>query len=159
IRVAHSFFGADHGYPYLYYERPAETLHPLADLGRGSSAGGVVYLETALPDEYRGNVFFCEWGRAVMRYQPERSGSTFAPLEQIVFAQGAPDDPYGFKPTDVIVDGDGGLVVADWGDGQRPKRGRGRIYRITSRQPAPHEPVDRPPGQSVDQMIAMLDSN
>src|SRR5436309_10787772 len=36
IRVCHSFFGADHGYPYLYYERPQETLTPLADLGLGS---------------------------------------------------------------------------------------------------------------------------
>ena len=49
IRVCHSFFGADHGYPYLYYERPDEALPPLADLGLGSSAGGVCYLETAVP--------------------------------------------------------------------------------------------------------------
>ena len=49
IRVCHSFFGADHGYPYLYDERPDEALPPLADLGRGSSAGGVCYLETAVP--------------------------------------------------------------------------------------------------------------
>ena len=40
IRVCHSFFAADHGYPYLYYERPDEAMRPLADLGRGSSAGG-----------------------------------------------------------------------------------------------------------------------
>jgi putative membrane-bound dehydrogenase-like protein len=131
VRVAHSFFGADHGYPYLYHERPAEALHPLADLGRGSSGGGACYLEAAFPPEFRGNLFFCEWGRAVMRYGPRSSGSTFAPLEQIEFASGAADDPYGFKPTDLIVDSAGGVVVADWGDGQRPKRGRGRIYRIT----------------------------
>ena len=49
IRVCHSFFGADHGYPYLYEERPDEALPPLADLGLGSSAGGVCYLETAVP--------------------------------------------------------------------------------------------------------------
>ena len=41
IRVCHSFFGADHGYPYLYAERPDEALPPLADLGLGSSAGGL----------------------------------------------------------------------------------------------------------------------
>ena len=33
IRVCHSFHGADHGYPYLYYERPSEAMPPLADLG------------------------------------------------------------------------------------------------------------------------------
>jgi putative heme-binding domain-containing protein len=131
IRVCHSFFGADHGYPYLYEERPSEALPPLADLGLGSSAGGVCYLETAFPKDYRGNLFFCEWGRAVMRYQPKQQGSSFAPLKEITFAAGAANDPYGFRPTDLVVGQDGALFVSDWADGQRPKRGRGRIYRIT----------------------------
>ena len=96
IRVCHSFFGADHGYPYLYYERPDEALPPLADLGLGSSAGGVCYLETQFPPEYRGNLFFCEWGRAVVRYRPARAGSGFGPLKEIEFASGAANDPYGF---------------------------------------------------------------
>src|SRR5262245_43837102 len=76
IRVCHSFFGADHGYPYLYYEHPDEALRPLADLGLGSSAGAVCYLETQFPPEYRGNLFFCEWGRAVVRYPLKRSGAS-----------------------------------------------------------------------------------
>ncbi|HYT92101.1 MAG TPA: PVC-type heme-binding CxxCH protein, partial [Gemmataceae bacterium] len=103
VRVCHSFFGADHGYPYLYWERPDEALPPLADLGLGSSAGGVCYLERQFPPEYRRNLFFCEWGRSVVRYQPERRGSSFPPLKEIEFASGAPNDPYGFKPTDLVV--------------------------------------------------------
>jgi hypothetical protein len=130
IRVCHSFFGADHGYPYLYYERPDEALPPLADLGLGSSAGGVCYLESQFPDEYRGNLFFCEWGRSVVRYRLERADVGFAPVREIEFAAGADQDPYGFKPTDLVVAQDGSLLVSDWADGQRPKRGRGRIYRI-----------------------------
>ena len=130
IRVCHSFFGADHGYPYLYYEHPDEALPPLADLGLGSSAGGVCYLETAFPAEYRGNLFFCEWGRSIVRYPLTRAGSAFGPVKEIEFAAGAETDPYGFKPTDVVVGRDGALFVSDWADGQRPKRGRGRIYRI-----------------------------
>jgi putative heme-binding domain-containing protein len=51
-------------------------------------------------------------------------------MKEAQFAAGAANDPYGFKPTDVIVDRDGSLLVGDWADGQRPKRGRGRIYRI-----------------------------
>jgi putative heme-binding domain-containing protein len=131
IRVCHSFHGADHGYPYGYYEHPEETLPPLADLGRGSSAGGVCYLETAFPPEFRGNLFFCEWGRSIVRYERQRLGSSFAPMKEMAFATGAATDPYGFKPTDVIVDRDGSLLVSDWGDDQRPKRGRGRLYRIS----------------------------
>jgi putative membrane-bound dehydrogenase-like protein len=151
IRVCHSFFGADHGYPYLYYERPDEALPPLADLGLGSSAGGVCYLETQFPPEYRGNLFFCEWGKSVVRYMPKREGSGFGQLKEIEFATGADDDPYGFKPTDLVVDRDGSLFVSDWADGQRPKRGRGRIYRITYEKEGPRkeEPKDA---------IARLDS-
>jgi putative membrane-bound dehydrogenase-like protein len=131
VRVCDSFFGADHGYPYLYYEHPQEALPPLADLGRGSSAGGVCYLERQFPPAYHCNLLFCEWGRSVVRYQPRRAGSGFAPLKEIEFASGAANDPYGFKPTDLVVDRDGALFVSDWADDQRPKRGRGRIYRIT----------------------------
>jgi glucose/arabinose dehydrogenase len=130
IRVCFSFFGADHGYPYLYYEHPEEAMPPLADLGLGSSAGGLCYLETQFPEEYRGNLFFCEWGRSIVRYPLARSGSTFAPVQEIEFAAGADNDPYGFKPTDLVVERDGSLMIADWADGQRPKRGRGRIYRV-----------------------------
>src|SRR5262249_53484479 len=43
---------------------------------------------------------------------------------------GSANDPYGFKPTDLVVDRDGSLFISDWADGQRPKRGRGRIYHV-----------------------------
>jgi len=132
IRVCHCFFGSDHGYPYHYYERPEELMRPLADLGRGSSAGATSYLETAFPKEYRESLFFCEWGRAVVRYPKTRRHSSFAPMQELDFAAGADNDPYGFKPTDLVIDRDGSLLISDWCDGQRPKRGRGRIYRITA---------------------------
>jgi putative membrane-bound dehydrogenase-like protein len=140
LRVCHSFYGADHGYPYLYYERPNEAVVPLAELGRGSSAGGACYLETAFPSEFRGNLFFCEWGRAVVRCERTPSGSGFSPTKEVDFAAGAPNDPYGFHPTDVIVDRDGSLLISDWGDGQRPKRGRGRVYRISYTGANPLDP-------------------
>ncbi len=158
VRVAHSFFGADHGYPYLYAERPGEALAPLADLGRGSSGGGVCYLEDAFPPEFRGDLFFCEWGRAVMRYRPRRAGSGFAPLAQHVFATGAPGDPYGFKPTDLAIARDGALLVSDWCDGQRPKRGRGRIYRIAAAAKAKPAPLPDAPSTGLQATIARLDS-
>jgi putative heme-binding domain-containing protein len=150
IRVCHSFFGADHGYPYLYYERPAEALQPLADLGLGSSAGGACYLERHFPPEYRGSLFFCEWGKSLVRYPLNRSGSSFALPSEIEFAAGAQRDPYGFKPTDVVVQRDGTLMVSDYADGQRPQRGRGRIYHIvysgdatTETSPRPADPIAR----------------
>jgi putative membrane-bound dehydrogenase-like protein len=159
VRVYHSFFGADHGYPYHYAEHPDQALRPLAILGRGSAAGGLCYREEGFPSEYRGNLFFCEWGRSVVRYRLKRQGSSFAPVEQIEFASGAPDDPYGFRPTDVIVQRDGSLIVADWADDQQPKRGRGRIYRITAAG-QPQQPVaaSSRPDHGLEGDLARLDS-
>ncbi|MEX0642518.1 MAG: HEAT repeat domain-containing protein [Pirellulales bacterium] len=152
IRVCHSFFGADHGYPYLYYVRPSEALRPLADLGLGSSAGGACYLERHFPAEYRGNLFFCEWGKSLVRYPLRRDGSSFASPKEIEFAAGADGDPYGFKPTDVVVQRDGTLMVSDYADGQRPKRGRGRIYHIA------HVGDTKTVPQLPSDPLAMLDS-
>src|SRR5262249_42343527 len=149
-----SFFGAEHGYPYLYAERPDEALPSLAILGRGSSAGGLCYLETGFPAAYRGDLFFCEWGRAVVHYRPERAGSTFAPLEQAEFASGGDGDLYGFKPTDLVAQRDGSLIVADWADGQQPKRGRGRIYRIAASESSRPRPV----GDGIEAEFIQLDS-
>jgi putative membrane-bound dehydrogenase-like protein len=163
IRVCHSFFGADHGYPYLYYERPEEALPPLADLGLGSSAGGVCYLEHQFPAEYSGNLFFCEWGRSVVRYPLRRSGAGFGPVKETDFAAGAATDPYGFKPTDLVVDRDGSLFVADWADGQRPRRGRGRIYNIRYVGQAGEKPTalanDRDEPADLDQLLVRLDAD
>ncbi len=163
VRVCHSFFGADHGYPYLYYERPDEAVPPLADLGLGSSAGGVCYLERQFPAEYRGNLFFCEWGRAVVRYRPERRGASFGPLKEIDFAAGAPNDPYGFKPTDLVVGRDGSLFIADWADGQRPRRGRGRIYQVRYLDKGGERPTPPAKGKEGtvgrDATLARLDSD
>ncbi|MBM3834067.1 MAG: c-type cytochrome [Verrucomicrobia bacterium] len=166
IRVCQSFFGADHGYPYHYYERPDEALAPLADLGLGSSAGGLCYLENAFPSEYHNNLFFCEWGRSVVRFPLQRVQSAFATAKELEFAAAAANDPYGFKPTDLVVERDGSLVAADWADGQRPKRGRGRIYRIrhvgsaeASAKENLTQPADLNPGATdLARAVAQLDS-
>jgi putative membrane-bound dehydrogenase-like protein len=156
IRVDHSFFGADHGYPYLYAERPDEALPSLTVLGRGSSAGALCYLEAGFPAEYRGDLFFCEWGRAVVRHRPGRAGSGFRLMEQEEFAAGGDGDPYGFKPTDLVAQRDGSLIVADWADGQRPRRGRGRVYRIAAAE-RPRRP--RPAGDGIEGEISGLESD
>ncbi|MSQ93196.1 MAG: c-type cytochrome [Gemmataceae bacterium] len=151
IRVCHSFFGADHGYPYHYEERKAEAMPPLGDFGLGSSAGGVCYLEMQFSPEYRGNLFFAEWGKSVVRYPLQRVGSGFAPVKELEFAAGDSKDTYPFKPTDIVVQRDGTMMVADYADGQRPKRGRGRIYHIQHVGQA-SEPVKNKPKSDLEKL-------
>ena len=158
IRWYHSFHGADHGYPYLCFERPKETQQPMADLGLGSSAGGAAYLETHFPKPWRNSLFFCEWGKSVVSYPLDTNGSSFATKPEAELAVGDDTDKYPFKPTDLIVDYDGTLLVSDWADGQRPKRGRGRIYRIHyGKRPAPPAPLPNPK-TPIAQLIALLNN-
>jgi putative heme-binding domain-containing protein len=91
----------------------------------------------------------------VVRYQPRPAGSGFGPVKEIEFAAGAENDPYGFKPTDLVVARDGALFVSDWADGQRPKRGRGRIYRITPNDPpkTPGKPATGLDSESYQERI------
>ena len=45
----------------------------------GSGAQGICYNEDGLPAEYRGNLFFCDWGlQAVFRFEIRKAGGTFA---------------------------------------------------------------------------------
>ena len=62
-----------------------------------------------------------------LRLQPTRA----LPVKELEFAVGDSKDTYPFKPTDIVVQRDGSLMVSDYADGQRPKRGRGRIYHIS----------------------------
>ncbi|MEO2046920.1 MAG: PVC-type heme-binding CxxCH protein [Pirellulales bacterium] len=161
IRVYHCFHGSDHGYPYLFLDRPHEAMLPLADLGRGSSAGVAAYLETSFPAPDRNSLFACEWGRAIVQYPRQTQGSSFAKMQEADFVTGAPDDPYGFHPTDITVDHDGSLLVSDWADGQRPKRGRGRIYRISypGTPPADNLTVNISESSKFEQLLQQLNSD
>ena len=51
-----------------------------------------------------------------------------------------------------MVDRDGSLLISDWADGQRPKRGRARIYRISY---ADAKPLLKP----AEKLLARLDSD
>src|SRR5262249_2894311 len=74
---------------------------------------------------------------------------------------GAANDPYGFKPTDLVVDYDGSLYVSDWADGQRPRRGRGRIYRIRydGKDAAKTLPAMDYEKAALDKLVEQLDSD
>jgi putative membrane-bound dehydrogenase-like protein len=156
IRVIHCFHGSDHGYPFLYDTRPGEAMPPLADLGLGTSAGCAFYLERQFPAEYRGNLFVAEWGRSIVRYPLSYVGGGFAPVTEFEFAAGDGKDTYPFKPTDTIVQRDGTLMVADYADGQRPKRGRGRIYHITYAGDESHRRKDETP--RAESLAAQIDA-
>ena len=139
---------------------PDEALRADApDLGRGSSAG----MASAIWRRHSCQNFveICSVANGAGR-SCGMSGMLLAadsPPRRRSISPRRRNRPYGFKPTDLIVDRDGSLLIADWGDGQRPKRGRGRIYRITSVHAKGDATIISKSDASLEERLHQLDSS
>ncbi|HEV8606988.1 MAG TPA: PVC-type heme-binding CxxCH protein [Tepidisphaeraceae bacterium] len=149
-RVTHMVDGGFYGYPYDY--RPVDTqvlakwreekgsrpgypytLWRMDEFGGGSPTGAVGYNEDALPEEYRGNLFHCEWGKGNLeRFVVERAGATYKIVkrEAQFLSRGSGGE---FRPVGICVTPDGmGFYVTDWNyGGWKAKLEAGRLIKIT----------------------------
>jgi putative membrane-bound dehydrogenase-like protein len=130
------------GVDYHCYSRPGADNswlageHPLAppcfELGRGASTQLLRYYEAGFPASYQGSLLGCNWGahgfngpnRAVLRFVPDERGN-------IVSQEGflACADPH-FRPSHILVDHDGSLLVCDWYGRDDESDLTGRIWRV-----------------------------
>lgn len=117
----------------VFGELPGK-MSPLNKTGRGAPAGLLIYNDTRLPENYRGQVFYPDALRQRIRaYRLEADGSSFAVTEEFEFLRS--DDPH-FRPCQMVTGPDGAIYVVDSctdlatgrlsGDGKH-----GRIFRIT----------------------------
>jgi putative heme-binding domain-containing protein len=136
-RVTHMVDGGFYGYPYDYKPQRPYTLWKMTDYGGGAPTGGCAYNEDALPDEYKGNLFVCDWVRGqVLRLIVKREGATYNVVSRVqndkldFLTQGETDH---FFPTGICVDADGkGFYVCDWGKGSwKHLFVIGRLYHVT----------------------------
>ena len=100
-----------------------DTIAPVAEVGRGSPTGVVVYRHTAFPERFQGGVFTLDWtfGR-ILFFPLEEDGGTFhSDWEEFVTSS----ETTPFAPTDVEVAPDGALIVSSGGRGLF-----GSVYRI-----------------------------
>ncbi|HZK80469.1 MAG TPA: HEAT repeat domain-containing protein, partial [Humisphaera sp.] len=151
-RYTHMVDGGYYGYPHDY--RPEDdnikdmewyaktkgtlpyrpwTLWRMDETGGGSAVGCVGYNEDALPEEYRGNSFNCEWGKGkVQRFHTVREGGTYKieKMEDILGGAGGAGD---FRPLGITVTPDGtGFYVADWQmGGWKTNAVKGRLFKLT----------------------------
>ena len=136
-RVTHMVDGGFYGYPYDYKPQRPYTLWKMTDFGGGAPTGACAYNEDALPDEYKGNLFMCDWVRGqVLRLKVERDGASYKFISRIqnnkldFLTKGETDH---FFPNGICVDADGkGFYVCDWGQGTwKHLFVIGRLYHVT----------------------------
>ena len=144
-RVTHMVDGGFYGYPFDYKPRRPYTLWSMADYGSGSPTGAIAYNEDALPPEYRGNLFLCEWGRKqLLRLRISRDGGTYKIDERVqvggldfLSETGKP-----FRPVGITLAPDGlSFYIADWNyAGWRAKNIAGRLLKISYTGPSQATP-------------------
>ena len=155
-RYTHMVDGGYYGYPFDYRPRASDTeavnkfrdgkgvkpwqpytLWRMEEYGGGSAVGGTAYNEDALPMEYRGNTFQCEWGKGQFeRFQVQREGGSFKVLKRDEFLKrnGGPE----LRPLGATVQSDGmGFYIADWNyGGWKNKADTGRLIKLTYTGPS-----------------------
>jgi putative membrane-bound dehydrogenase-like protein len=131
-RLTHMVDGGFYGYPYDYKPQRPYTLWMMQDFGGGAPTGGLCYNEDALPEEYRGNLFMCEWGKGqIDRFVVERSGGSYKIAKRDVMIKKGSKE---FRPVGIAVSADGmSLYIADWNYGgwSNKTQKAGRLVKAT----------------------------
>ncbi len=157
--LTHHIVGGHFGFPYQFLTAPYRALPIMAGFKDGAGAQGLCYNEDGLPADYRGNLFFCDWGaQTVTRFEIKKTGATHAVSRRsIIVSKGNCND---FHPMSLAVSADGAsLWVVDWAfdgwlaDGPRT----GRLFRLSSAAGTPINPAARPAGNDPVERINSLD--
>jgi putative membrane-bound dehydrogenase-like protein len=105
---------------------------PCFELGRGAHTQLIRYYGAGFPADYQGSLLLDNWGahgfnganRAVFRFVPDEHGNI---VKQEMFVSCT--DPH-FRPSHIIVDPDGNLLIADWYGRDDESDLTGRIWRV-----------------------------
>ena len=141
--LTHHIVGGHYGYPYEFLSAPHRALPIVAGQTGGAGAQGVCSNSGALPERFRGNLFFNDWGlQTIARYEVAPTGATFKLVRrEAIVEKGALSDfrPFGIAPT-----ADGlGFWITDWAHNGwlSPGPPVGRLFRLTYTGPDRPEPI------------------
>lgn len=164
-RLLHIVQGGDYGYRFRYGRK---GIHPFQSwngelpgtlpmvAGTAEAPSGIVATETdALPDDFRGQLWSTSWGDHIIeQFTLEPRGASFGAVRKIV-VRGGED----FRPVGIVLAPDGSLVVSDWVDKSYPVHGKGRLWRIRSKEAPKSTGPDLPTIARLanDKLVALLD--
>ena len=128
---------------------------PVTEMERGANTQVLCYLDSAYPERYWGKLFVANWGahgfasvnHKIDIYTPDARGNI---TDVSVFLDSA--DPM-FRPTQLLPDRDGNLLMLDWYGRDDENDLTGRIYRIVyTGDEKPRAPI----ASHVDGEVAQL---
>ena len=157
--LTHHIVGGHYGYPYEFLSAPHRALPIVAGQSGGAGAQGVCSNDDGLPDRFRGNLFFCDWGlQSVARYEVEPKGATFRLVRREPIVEKG--DLADFRPFSIAPTADGsGFWVVDWAYngwlGVGPPTGR--LFRLTYTGSDRKAGAPRTVGADLPALIAGLD--
>ena len=157
--LTHHIVGGHYGYPYQFLTSPRRALPIMGGQIGGSGAQGICYNEDGLPAEYRGNLFFCDWGlQTVLRFEIRKAGGTFTIVRRTPLV--TKGDVGDFRPFSLAVSADGAsLWLVDWAYNGwlDPKAKSGRLFRLSYSGSGAVQPAPRPSGQDPAARLKALD--
>jgi putative membrane-bound dehydrogenase-like protein len=147
-RLLHIVDGGDYGYRFRYGRKGTHpfqswngelpgTLPMVAGTGEAPS-GILAYESDNLPQEYVGKLFVTSWGDHVIEYfDVKPKGASFTATSKILVRGGE-----NFRPVGIVQAPDGSIIFSDWVDKSYPVHGKGRIWRLRSKQPPAGQPAN-----------------
>ncbi|MCM8529770.1 MAG: hypothetical protein NE330_01300 [Lentisphaeraceae bacterium] len=118
LRIHHQVAESDMGYPRLYQNFPDEHLQSLADYGGGSGMGCLWLDEPGFPKDINNKLYTCDWTSGkVFSFDMKQDDATYK-IEQKSFTELV-------RATDIDVDGQSNLYLADWQGGRFKFEGKG----------------------------------
>lgn len=126
LRVHHQVAESDMGYPRLYQNFPDEHLQSLADYGGGSGMGCLWLDEPGFPEGINDKLYTADWTSGkIFKFDMTQDDATYK-IEQKVLTDLV-------RATDIDVDGESNLYLADWQGGRFKFEGKGvpvsRIFK------------------------------
>ena len=136
-RVDHVIAGGEFGWRSGWAKWPdyyPDSLPPIADTGRGSPAGLVVYEHGQFPALYHDTLFSCDWSEGrILAIHLQPDGASYV-TETEEFLSGRP-----LNAVDIEVGPDGGLYVITGGRGTKTFLYRISYHGVGTRVPVAHD--------------------
>ena len=146
-----SIYGGSGNHPFQGWDGSLPGTLPYIS-GTGEAPSGLIDLRRSnFPTDYRDSVLATIWNEnSIECFRLDRSKPTIQCVEKSVLLKGGKN----FRPVAMDCDSRGNLYVTDWMLVDYPNHGRGRIWRVSNRQPdedaiQPHKIIEKSSGVST----------